>query len=106
RAIKTRSNFTVEHRIIRGAGDVIWVSAFGRYYYDEHGKPVRFTGMNVDITERKRAQEELRAANRRKHELLAVLAQELRNPLPPLRDILRIFERSPISDPVLNTARK
>ena len=106
RAIRSKSNFTVEHRIIRGAGDVVWVSAFGRYYYDEHGKPVRFTGMNLDITERKRAQEELRAADRRKDEFLAVLAHELRNPLAPLRDSLRIFERSPLSDPVLNTARK
>jgi PAS domain S-box-containing protein len=106
RAIKGKSNFAVEHRIVRGAGDVIWVSAFGRYYYDERGEPIRFTGMNLDITERKRAQEELRAADRRKDEFLAVLAHELRNPLAPLRDSLRIFERSSIADPVLITARK
>jgi PAS domain S-box-containing protein len=106
RAIKGKSNFTVEHRIIRGEGDVVWVSAFGRYYYDERGEPIRFTGMNLDITERKRAQEELRAADRRKDEFLAVLAHELRNPLAPLRDSLRIFERSSIADPVLITARK
>jgi PAS domain S-box-containing protein len=106
RAIKGKSNFAVEHRIVRGAGDVIWVSAFGRYYYDERGEPIRFTGMNLDITERKRAQEELRAADTRKDEFLAVLAHELRNPLAPLRDSLRIFERSVIADPVLNTARK
>jgi PAS domain S-box-containing protein len=105
RAIQGQSNFMVEHRIIRGAGDVIWVSAFGRYYYDEHGEPIRFTGMNLDITERKRAQEELRAADRRKDEFLAVLAHELRNPLAPLRDSLRIFERSAIADPLLSTAR-
>ena len=106
RAIQGKSNFTVEHRIIRGTGDVIWVSAFGRYYYDERGEPVRFTGMNLDITERKRAQEELRAADRRKDEFLAVLAHELRNPLAPLRDSLRIFERNAIGDPMLNAARK
>lgn len=106
RAIKGKSNFTVEHRIVRGEGDIIWVSAFGRYYYDEHGEPIRFAGMNLDITERKRAQEELRAADQRKDEFLAVLAHELRNPLAPLRDSLRIFERSAIGDPALNTARK
>jgi PAS domain S-box-containing protein len=106
RAIKGRANFVLEHRIVRGEGDVIWVSAFGRYYYDDNGTPVRFTGMNVDITERKGAQEELRAADRRKDEFLAVLAHELRNPLAPLRDSLRIFENSPITDPTLSTARR
>jgi PAS domain S-box-containing protein len=106
RAIQGKSNFIVEHRIVRGDGDIIWVSAFGRYYYDTQGQPVRFAGMNVDITERKRAQEELRLADRRKDEFLAVLAHELRNPLAPLRDSLRIFESSSISDPMLNTARR
>ncbi len=106
RAIQGRSNFVVEHRIVRGEGDVLWVSAFGRYYYDEQGRPIRFTGMNLDITERKHAQEELRAADHRKDEFLAVLAHELRNPLAPLRDSLRIFECSAVTDPVLNTARR
>jgi PAS domain S-box-containing protein len=106
RAVKGKSNFVVEHRIVRGNGDILWVSAFGRFYYDEHGDPVRFTGMNLDITERKRAQEELRAADRRKDEFLAVLAHELRNPLAPLRDSLRLFENSTISDPTLNVARR
>ena len=106
RAIKEKSNFVLEHRIVRGAGDTVWVSAFGRYYYDQKGEPVRFTGMNLDITERKRAQEELRAADRRKDEFLAVLAHELRNPLAPLRDSLRIFEKCALSDPMLNKARR
>ena len=106
RAVSGKSNFVVEHRIVRGASDIIWVSAFGRYYYDEGGTPVRFTGMNVDITERKRAQEELRAADQRKDEFLAVLAHELRNPLAPLRDSLRLFENSNIVDPMLSSARR
>ena len=106
RAIQGKSNFIVEHRILRGPDDIIWVSAFGRYYYDAQGEPVRFAGMNLDITERKRAQEVLRAADKHKDEFLAVLAHELRNPLAPLRDSLRIFENSAISDPMLNTARR
>jgi signal transduction histidine kinase/ActR/RegA family two-component response regulator len=38
-----------------------------------------------DITERKRAEEELRAVDRRKDALVATLAHELRNPLAPIR---------------------
>jgi PAS domain S-box-containing protein len=42
-------------------------------------------GIARDITERKQAEEELREAGRRKDELLAMLAHELRNPLAPIR---------------------
>ena len=38
----------------------------------------------VDVTERKRAEEKLREADRRKDEFLAMLAHELRNPLAPI----------------------
>ncbi len=106
RAVSTQTNFSLEHRILRKDGDIVWVSAYGRYYYDDGGKAVRFAGLNLEITDRKRAQEELRAADRRKDEFLAVLAHELRNPLAPLRDSLRIFENSKTSDPTLITARR
>ena len=44
-----------------------------------------------DITERKRAEEALREADRRKDEFLALLAHELRNPLAPLRNGLQVM---------------
>jgi len=43
-----------------------------------------------DVTDRKRAEEALRAADRRKDEFLATLAHELRNPLAPIRHAARI----------------
>ena len=105
-ALSDRTNFSVEHRILRAPGDIVWVSAYGRYYYDENGEPIRFVGLNLDITARKNAQDELRAADRRKDEFLAVLAHELRNPLAPLRDSLSLFERASSGDPALNAARR
>jgi PAS domain S-box-containing protein len=44
-----------------------------------------------DISIRKRAEEELRMADRRKSEFLAMLAHELRNPLAPLRYGLQVM---------------
>ena len=44
-----------------------------------------------DVTERKRAEEALREADRRKDEFLALLAHELRNPLAPLRNGLEVI---------------
>jgi PAS domain S-box-containing protein len=43
-----------------------------------------------DISQRKRSQDALLDADRRKDEFLAVLAHELRNPLAPLRNALQI----------------
>jgi PAS domain S-box-containing protein len=44
-----------------------------------------------DITQRKRAEEERKEADRRKDEFLALLAHELRNPLAPLRNGLQVM---------------
>ena len=51
-----------------------------------------------DITERKRTEDRLRDADRRKDEFLALLAHELRNPLAPIRtglELLRLAGDSP-----------
>lgn len=46
-----------------------------------------------DITERRRIEGELREADRRKDEFLAMLAHELRNPLAPIRNMLEVMKR-------------
>ncbi len=45
-----------------------------------------------EMAERRLAEEALRSADRRKDEFLATLAHELRNPLAPLRNALRILD--------------
>jgi PAS domain S-box-containing protein len=47
-----------------------------------------------DVSERKRAEEALHDADRRKDEFLATLAHELRNPLAPLRTALELARRA------------
>jgi PAS domain S-box-containing protein len=51
-------------------------------------------GMAIDITERLRAEEALREADRRKTDFLATLSHELRNPLAPIRNALELLRRS------------
>jgi PAS domain S-box-containing protein len=51
---------------------------------DSTGAIGQWFGTNTDITPIEAAREELRAANRRKDEFLAMLAHELRNPLAPI----------------------
>lgn len=52
--------------------------------HDSAGKLVQWFGTNTDVTALELAQHELRTANRRKDEFLAMLAHELRNPLAPI----------------------
>jgi PAS domain S-box-containing protein len=56
------------------------------------GRPVGIQGIARDVTERKRAEEALREADRRKDEFLAMLAHELRNPLAPLRNAVQLLK--------------
>ncbi|UVW27631.1 ATP-binding protein [Massilia sp. H6] len=46
-----------------------------------------------DVTERKRVEDELRAANRQKDQFLAMLAHELRNPLAPITTAAQLLQR-------------
>src|SRR3954467_855821 len=59
--------------------------------HDDAGLLVGAVNVLVDITERKRAEDALREADRRKSEFLATLAHELRNPLAPLRNGLHVI---------------
>jgi PAS domain S-box-containing protein len=62
--------------------------------FDERGMPNGAVGAFIDITERKRAEEALQDADRRKSEFLAVLSHELRTPLTPIRNSLVLLEHA------------
>jgi PAS domain S-box-containing protein len=53
-----------------------------------------FVKIARDLSERKRMEDALREADRRKDEFLAILAHELRNPLAPIRTSLEIMKRT------------
>jgi signal transduction histidine kinase/CheY-like chemotaxis protein len=52
----------------------------------------------ADVTERKKHEIELRDADRRKDEFLAILAHELRNPLAPIRQVAALFTKPTLSE--------
>ena len=82
----------IEHRF-RGA-DGQWhpVLARGVPVKNERGEITAWAGINLDISNLKRVEDELREADRRKDEFLATLAHELRNPLAPIRNSLQILK--------------
>ncbi|HJT76464.1 MAG TPA: PAS domain S-box protein, partial [Gemmataceae bacterium] len=56
-------------------------------------------GIGIDITDRKRYEEALEEADRRKDEFLAMLAHELRNPLAPIRTAAQVIRLLGTADP-------
>ena len=56
--------------------------------------------------ERARAEQDLREADRRKDEFLAILAHELRNPLAPLRNALEVMKLAPNDSKAVGLARE
>lgn len=64
-AKRERRLFAVEHRVVLpDKGKERWLSLYGRFFYDETGEPVRCSGVSLDITERKQAEEALRQKQR------------------------------------------
>jgi PAS domain S-box-containing protein len=54
--------FSKEFRIVTPDGGTVWVHGRGQCHLDEHDQPKRFTGLLVDVTDRKRTEEKLRVA--------------------------------------------
>src|SRR5262249_14446049 len=63
-------------------------------------------GVLLDVTDRKRAEEALREADRRKDDFLAMLAHELRNPLAPISNAVQIMRLLGPVDPKLERVRE
>ena len=72
---------------------------------DSAGTPYAVCGISIDITQRKRAEQALRDADRKKDEFLATLAHELRNPLAPIRNAAQILTAKGPPVPELQWAR-
>ncbi len=56
-----REIYEVEYRIYHKDGGIRWIYSRGKILRDENGVPKRWTGVDWDITERKKKEEELRA---------------------------------------------
>ncbi|MEH2070191.1 MAG: ATP-binding protein [Nostoc sp.] len=59
-AIRTKSKFELEHRVIQQDGTIGWVFSRAIPMLNEQGEIVEWFGASSDITERKRAEEALR----------------------------------------------
>lgn len=89
--------------VIRDEEQIVRTPRTGEWRYRQvSAAPVRDSTGHIigsvsvvrDVTGERRALAELREADRRKDEFLAILAQELRNPLVPIRDGIDLLKQS------------
>ena len=106
KAVTEGVHYDVEYRTTGMDGATRWIRAIGRARYDERGAARAFDGITVDVTERMRRTEQLREADRRKDEFIAILAHELRNPLAPLATGLQILEMAGDKPEMAERARR
>jgi two-component system CheB/CheR fusion protein len=93
-ARETGQPFEAEYRLRGVDGTYRWQLTRALPQRNASGVIVRWYGSVVDVDDKRRAEEALREADRRKDEFLAMLAHELRNPLAPIRHALAVQARS------------
>ena len=60
RALRGGVDLQVEYRIVRGGDQVRWLESRARILNDASGKPAQLSGVSMDITQRKRTEQDLR----------------------------------------------
>jgi signal transduction histidine kinase len=106
-AIRTKSTFELEHRVLREDSSLGWTFSRAVPILDTSGEIVEWFGAANDITDRKLAEHALLAArtsaerakadadraNNAKDHFLAVLSHELRTPLTPVLAAAEVLQR-------------
>jgi PAS domain S-box-containing protein len=94
----TLPHYTLDKRFVHKSGTEVWVHVFGNFVHDDDGRPVQrvlivsdMTPSKLEVSELQRLESQLKEADRRKDEFLAMLAHELRNPVAPIRTAAEVL---------------
>ena len=98
-AVEEKRDLDVGFRVVDADGAVRHMASRGRVFFDSDGKPIRMSGVSMDVTRSKQIEEDLskakeaaETANVEKDHFLAILSHELRTPLTPVLATIAMLE--------------
>ena len=89
RAIESGGSYEAEYRILNG-NETRWVISRGRVEHDASGKPARFLGVLLDITARRKAEQDRQEISRDRDRL----SRTYESLLSGIEDFAYVFDRS------------
>ena len=112
-SFEARAPFSMDLRVRRHDGQYRWMLDNGVPRIGTDGAAIGYVGSCVDIHERKELEEslaertqQLRLAERRQGQFLAMLSHELRNPLAPIANAASVLRTLESSNPILVRLRE
>jgi PAS domain S-box-containing protein len=84
-AFNTETLVEAEWRVIWPDGSLHWIAGRFQAYRDSAGRPLRMTGVNFEVTERKRIENELRRANADLEQFAYSASHDLQEPLRSIK---------------------
>jgi PAS domain S-box-containing protein len=96
--VKDGQGFTIDKQYRRKDGTILWATSSVNALHSPEGQLQGVVAIVVEITERKQAEEDLKQADRRKDEFLAMLAHELRNPLAPIGAAAELLQMAKLDE--------
>jgi two-component system sensor histidine kinase VicK len=95
--IKNQIDFNCQYRCLKSNGEIIYVNSRSKIYYKSDGSPDRVIGVKQDITASKQNEmrlHQLNENNKRKNEVLSMVAHDLNAPLNRLSGLAKIFQEA------------
>ena len=112
-SFEARAPFSMDLRVRRHDGQYRWMLDNGVPRIGTDGAAIGYVGSCVDIHERKELEEslaertqQLRLAERRQGQFLAMLSHELRNPLAPIANAASVLRTLESTNPILVRLRE
>ncbi len=103
-ALAYKNDLSIEIRIVTPDGGIRWSLVKARAFYDDAELPIRMAGIAMDITDKKRVEEELKEAkesaeraNEAKSVFLANMSHEIRTPLNAIMGFAELVQNSRLS---------